>query len=259
LNSYKIFYIPWLCLAGFLLVLSACQTTPVPGPYEPLKILSAQVVMDRLIERKKVLTDIKSFAKASLTRKGSTQTFKQVILIKNGDTIRVDTLSFFGNPIGVFIHDPVKTLIYDPGNNKTYYGSHVWRAVEKVLGSSLDFHETIHLLAGNILDNLKLKRGSLIKDKTYYQLEAFDSKGNNRIVIKADAFKLVPTNLQKYNGPYLVYAVEWRDYRQAGDYLFAHTVALSRPDQEETLVVTYQKPKINGGLPSSAFQLVAKN
>ena len=248
----------WYWLVSIFFVMAACHTTPTPLLLAPEQLhkLSAKTVMNKLLERKSSLTDLKSFTRTVVNRRGTTQTLKQVVLIQNGSAIRVDTLSLFGNPIGVFIHDSFKTLIYDPSESRTYYGSQVWQVVERVMGFSIDFQETINLFSGNIIDNLKFKDGRLSEDMIHYRIEAFGPKVGEEVVIEVEGHNLIPTRLEKHNKSGLVYIVEWRDYRNIGNYLFAHRVILSRPNKEEMLTITYKQPKINLGLPSSAFKLV---
>tara|TARA_B100000686_G_scaffold343440_1_gene424290 strand:- start:1985 stop:2764 length:780 start_codon:yes stop_codon:yes gene_type:complete len=248
-------------LALLLLAITSCQTAPIPSPTPegPTQEISAQTVMDKLQMRKNTWIDLKSFARASISRRGSTQKLKLLVLIMKGNTIRVDTLSFFGNPLSVFIHDSEKTLIYNPSQNRTYYGLHAWHIVEHLIGSSLDFAETIHLISGNILENLVLESGGLAEDGLHFLLKAKGSKTGDQFLIETDARELVPTRLEKSNEAGLIYSTEWGDYRKVGNRLFAHQVILYRPNREEKLVLTFQKPKINVGLPASAFRIPAES
>ena len=150
--------------------MAACQALPetVP-PKTNFPILSAESVLEKLLERKNHLTNLKSFVRTTISRDGSTHTLKQVFLVKDFRFIRIDTLSIFGNPIGVFIHNPRQTLIYDPEKNQTYRGLDVWQLVERVIGTVMGFEETLSLFSGNIpqLETLKIESSRLDGENKY--------------------------------------------------------------------------------------------
>lgn len=241
---------------------ASCQTAPPPvatkQPSAPPRQVTADEMARHLKERESRLADLKSFARTTVQRKGSTQTLKQALLLKDARSIRVDTLSVFGNPVGTFIHRPGSTLLYDPSADRIYRGPEVWRAIESVIGTVLDFDEYLHLFSGNIprLESLKFISSGMkpIENDYRYFLLAEDREKPWQYRIEMNA-SLMPVRLEKITGTDLSYRVEWSDYHEVSGYSFPHVITLAHPQREETLTLKYQKPVINSGISDAAFQL----
>ena len=243
-------------IALTLLWVVSCQVFPTKVLPTP-KALTSESILKILMERKNHLADFKSFVRTSISKYGSTKILKQVFLIKNSLFIRIDTLSIFGNPISIFIHDPQQTLIYDPSENRTYRGPEIWRTVKDVVGITLDVDETIALFSGNIpkLEQLRIESIHLNMENKSYELEMQNPISQKQFRIEVDAFLLVPIRLEKRFSSDLMYIVQWEDYKSIDNYFFSHSITLSRPDSEETLAVEYLQPQINLGIPRDAFTL----
>ena len=253
LSRYSIFLIFWVI---------SCQIPQQTVTKKSVfNTLPPKSVLEKLLERNNYLIDFKAFARTTISREESTQILKQVFLVKNSRFVRIDTLSSFGQLIGVFIHSPHRTLIYDPGQDRIFRGSDAWQTVERVIGTTVDFDETLSLFSGSIpqLKNLKLQSVQLKSNKNSYQLKLQHPSNLAGFEIVVDATHLGPTILEKWFGQKLIYKAQWEDYKNIDGFYFAHRITLSRFYPEETLIVTYRKPKINPGIPMSAFELPMKN
>lgn len=255
-----------LCTLQALCLLSACQTSPFSGPSQSAggalsphlkkETVSPKFLFQVLEARQASLKDLKSFIRTAITKKNSTHTFKQALLIKGSDSIRIETLGMFGRSLGVFIHDKDKTILYDPGGNRLFRGKEVWDVMARVVGTVMDFDEYISLLSGNIphLQDLKVISARLGREKKYYRLDVLDAARHHRFIIEMDAFTLVPARLVKTADGRQVYVVQWEDYREMGGYPFAHRVIISRPLRGEKLEIKFNKPRINSGITKEPFQ-----
>lgn len=237
----------------------ACQSKPaaVPGytaPHLTRETIAPEFLFQTLASRRAGLIDLKSLVRATVTKNKKSQSFKQALLVRGDDALRLDTLDIFGRPRGVFIHDNSETLLYDIGQNRMYRGREAWDVMEKIIGAVGDFNEYISLLSGNIprLNTLKLVSGRLGFEKKLYKLDTLDPSGRIRFLIDMDAFTLNPVKLVKEVDFQDVYSVRWEDYKKLGDYYFPHRIVVTRPDGE--LVIKYRKPVINSGITRESFR-----
>lgn len=254
----------WL-LTIALGLFSACQTPlrssmPPPRysapPHFIKKSVTPEFLFQSLANRRAALKDLKSFVKSSISRNQSKHVFKQALLVKGSSSIRIETLGVFGRTLGIFIHDKSKTILYDTGQNRLYQGPEAWSMMGRIVGSIADFDEYISLLSGNIprLPELKVESARLTSDKKRYQLDAADTIHNSRYLLDIDAFTLAPIRLVKLARGQKQYIAQWEDYRNAGGYSFPHKVILTRPGEDEQLIIKFKDPVINAGLPQDAFQ-----
>lgn len=244
--------------AMFSLAVSACQTIPsAPFPHMLEETVTPDYLFHSLVKRQAALVDLKSFTRTAISKSDSSQSFKQAFMIKGGDSIRVETLGLLGQPLGIFIHDKEKTLLYDPKQNRTFKKAEVRAVMQQIVGTALDFDEFIGVFSGNVprLAFLKLHSARLDAEKKIYHLEAADTQRGSRFQIALNALTLEPVRLVKTINGQTEYVAEWEDYRKVGDYPFPHRIVLSRPASKETLTVKFDDPQINSGISQSVFQL----
>jgi len=246
-----------ICAVGVLLVfLTACQTSTKPPVDTPQpKALTSQDWLERLQTRNREFRNLRSFVKTTIVTAKGSQTLRQVLLVKGQRTFRLDTLSVFGQPLGVLIVAPGKTQLYDPRQQKTYTGQEVWEMMYRNLGTVFDFREYIHIFSGNVPgvetwdgDGLK----PLPKEAGW---EVPLENGRDRLWVSVDPFTGLPVRMQKWNQGRPVYQVQWEDYRESEGTLFPHTISVHRPLLGDTVTLKFSDPKINQGIPKDAFNL----
>lgn len=244
---------------AFLILSIACQSHPpvhLPDHFLKKKLPPA-FFLETLIKRQSYLRDLKSFVDTTVTRNEKTQSLKQVFLIQGYQRIRIETLSPFGNPLGIFIHSGRSTIFYDMKNNKRYENNEVRKILNNFLGTPIGIEEALYLFSGTIpgLNTLSMESVRLDPDRKYYILNTADLTSGTQYLIRLDAYNLVPVSLIKQKSKKTVYRVEWKRYQKIGNYFFPHHASLILPDLQETLDIEYQKPKINSGILASSFQL----
>ena len=235
---------------------SACQTTGPVAPHLEQDSILAVDLQKTLLARQSDLRDIKSFLRTTVVGPSRKSTFNQVLLIREQDSIRMDTLGMFGQTLGIFIHDPEKTLLYNPKRRETLAGEQVWDAMERTLGMRFDFRNYVGVFVGNIprLKNLRITDARLGPNKKVYFLKTFDSQTREKVELEIDAWTLLPLAINRVTGGHGSYRVQWEDYRKVAEMNFPHRLVISFPGREESVILQYQNPVINVGLPPDAFE-----
>ena len=234
----------------------ACQTQSTNLP-ESLRYesVSNQFLIQFLQKRQKEISNLKAVVKTTIIRKDSKQIFRQVLLVRGTDSIRVDTLNLFRQPVGVFVYNSKRTLLYIPAHNKVYTGWEVWDIMQKALGMVIDFSEYISVFEGNIprLEELEFVAIKLDPEKKLYEIKAVDPSSNEDLYIELDAETLLPKKMIKSALGRKNYIAVWEEYKMIGDRAFPHMIIINRPAREETLVLEYSSPMINQGVPAEGF------
>lgn len=245
-----------LCfLAG---VLTACETLPPPRPVEPpAQFLTLDEISRQLTARQESIHNVKSRVKSEVKTRENNHNLKQVILIDGKTSLRLDTLNLFGQPVSVLIFDPTQILLYDPKNNKLYRNMEVWDIMIRTFGTVFDFREYISVFSGKIprLDSLNLKSVRWDSKTGNYHIDAVEPGRNNPLEIQVDTQTILPVRFVKKENGKPVYTVQWEDYQKVEGYLFPHTITVQRPRLGDEVVMKFNDPLINQGVPEDAFQL----
>ena len=245
-----------LCvLAG---VLTACETLPPPKPVEPpAQFLTLDEISRALTARQDGIHNVKSMVKSAIKTQEKNHNLKQVLLIDGETSLRLDTMSLFGQPVGVLISNPTQILLYDPKSNKLYRDREVWDIMIRTFGTVFDFREYISVFLGKIprLASLRLKDIRWNSKTGNYQITAVDSERNERLEIEVDTQTILPIRLVKWKDDKQVYSVRWDDYQQVEGHLFPHAITVQRPLSGDELVMRFNSPLINQGVPEDSFQL----
>ena len=248
----------YVLVGVWVLFFSACQTGVAPvSPHLAQETVSQDLLMQSLLKRQSDIKTLRAFVQTSIEKDGTKQSVRQAIVLCGGESIRVDTFSFFGQILWVFLHNSGETVLYDSANNHVYRGPEVAGVVEQVVGVAVDFKEIIEVFSGNIprLKNHRINRAFLDRENNLYQLETVDATGRERFEISMDAISLLPMKWVKLQNSHRPYTVTWSDYKPVEDREFPHHVAIENIERQERLVVNYQSPKINMALSADAFEL----
>jgi len=245
-----------LCfLAG---VLTACETLPPPRPIEPpAQPLTLDQITQQLKTQQNSIHNVKSMVKSAIKTRENNHNLKQVLLIDGESSLRLDTLNLFNQPMGVLISDQTQILLYDTKSNKLYRNMEVWDIMVRTFGTVFDFREYISVFSGKIphLTSLNLNSVRRNPETGNYQISAVDSERNERLEIEVEPKTVLPVRLDKWKEKKQVYSVQWGNYQKTGEHLFPHTITVHRPLLDDEVVMKFNSPLINQGVPEDAFQL----
>jgi len=238
---------------------SGCET--LPPPKKSLNFVQktdiGPFLFKALAERKKNLNDLKSFARTVVKKNDRKQSLKQAIVIRGTDSIRIDVLSLFNQPLGVFIQKPNLTVLFDPSENKYYRGQKALSLIERLLGMRLNFQEFIPLASGNIpfVDRLSPIDSLISEDGSTYKLLLQPASLEFNFAVEIDAETRKPRKLTKLVESREVYNVRWENFKKVDGYDLPHLLEWSNSYGGESLVVKLNNPVPNAGINDSVFNL----
>ena len=245
-------------VVGCLLFIISCQPKILPVPTEAKpEIKSLSSLFSELEARKSAIRDVKAFVRTKISGENLNQSFRQTLLVKGDEAMRVDTYSLFRQVLGVLIYRGEKTLMYDPRENRVISGEAVWESMHRVLGTYIDFGDYISVFSGGIphLSHLQTKIAKWNSDQTVLQIETINQKTGERVDIGIDAYTLLPKSLFLTRGTREIYRVYWDDYKKVDGLDFPHKVVIEIKSKKQSIVVSYSDVMINQDISLDAFEL----
>ena len=244
------------CLLVFVV---SCQPKIIPDLTDTNRAIpSTPYILFKLKAHQSAIHDIKAFIRTNISGENFNQSFRQAILIKGHDALRVDTYNLFRQVLGSLIYEGGETLMYDPRENKIILGEEVRENMRRVLGTYIDFRQYIIVFSGGIpnIANLQVKIVRLNSDKTVYQIEMINKKTGEKVDIKVEANTLLLKSLILTRDDQEVYRVYWSDYKKVESLNFAHKVVIK--SKKKTVLLKYSDVMINQGIASDAFSFAAE-
>ena len=111
------------CLLVFVV---SCQPKTIPDLTDANRVIpSTTYIFSKLEARQSAIHDIKAFIRTNISGENFNQSFRQAILIKGHDALRVDTYNLFRQVLGSLIYKGGETLMYDPRERKIILGEEV--------------------------------------------------------------------------------------------------------------------------------------
>lgn len=242
-------------LAG---ALAACETLPPPKPVtRPEQELTLAEILPALKQRQEAIQNVKSLVKTRVATQEDNHSFKQVLVIDGETSLRMDTLSLFNQPLGVLISRDGGILLYDTDSQKMYRDAEVWDIMVRIFGTVFDFREYINVFSGKIprFDSLDMKSMEWNPETGHYHIHAADPGQGVALEIEVDPETLRPTRLVKSRGDQVFYQAAWEDYRMIGEIPFPFKISVKRPSRGDSLVMKFNEPVLNQGVPADTFEL----
>ena len=244
-------------------ILAACETLPPPKPIPPpTQAVTLDEISQSLTARQGAIQNVRSLVKTAIKTKKGNHSLKQVLLVESDTALRLDTLNVFNQTLGVLISKRDHILLYDTGSNRLYRDAEVWDIMIRTFGMVFDFREYISVFSGKIprLAELTLQDLRWNSKTGTYDVSTVDLRRNEQLKIGVDPKTLLPVRLVKWKDRQPLYVVQWEDYQETpGQPPFPHTITVQRPLRGDAVVMKFNNPVINQGLPEDAFQLNLPN
>ncbi|MGP0628800.1 DUF4292 domain-containing protein [Nitrospina sp. 32_T5] len=245
------------CFFGLaLLALAACQTTPPTPEPQPVKAVSDETILQALERHHDSVYSVRSFVTTRIRTRLVDHVLRQTVVARNDQSIRLDTLSNFGQPLGVFIFKPGNIQIYDPQKNVVHTGAEAWYMMADLFGTSFDFAEFISVFLGKVprYDRLKLERITAHAENLYV-MDAEDPVRKERTEIEIDADTLHPVGMTRFRSGEALYSVAWTEAKWIGAVYFPHRVTVQRHKENDEVILSYRNPQVNPVISDDVFEL----
>lgn len=230
------------------LLLAGCTSLPAP-PREPLTP-EVHRLIDGLDRRWRQFEDLRTRVEITLRRDRDLQRLSGVLLLKSPDSIRLEALSPWGQPILILAATGESFTVYRVTENRALSGPASARATERWLGFALEPAELVGILAGHVLPMKEPRNGALRPAEGWGTFLELAGAGTvQRIWLDPETLVVSRAEWSGGGGPFRV------TYDGGGPVDPPAGLTLTALDRPLAVSIRYRDPEIGVGLPAEIFRL----
>ena len=212
------------------------------------------VIIEHLKERKEQLHSFR--AVGSIRVKGEKQRWsgRAFFLTQLPGSLRMEVLSFFGQPVLYAASDGHQFMIWEPGQNRAYQGSATQGTLARLIKFPLHDQEALLLLAGGVPTGDQVEK-QLFKlpdsGKMLLQLEDVSSRLTQRVWLEGES--LVATRIERMRGGELELEATFSDFMDIEGWFYPKNIVMEGGNT--SVSIRYEEISINESLDQSVFHL----
>ena len=239
-----------ICASLLILVIGCAREVPT---FEPAD-MPASVVVEHLEKGKEQLRSFR--AVGSIQVKGEKQRWsgRAFFLAQLPSSLRLEVLSFFGQPVMYAASDGYEFLIWEPGHNRAYQGLAAHGTLARLIKFPLDDQEAVLLLAG-VVPTWRRVEQKLFKlpDNRMMLLQMEDTSSRLAQKVWLEGQSLVATKIQRLRGGKLELEATFSDFMDIEGWFYPRSIVMEGAKTRVT--IRYEQIAINESLDHSVFHL----
>ena len=240
-----------LLYASFLFFLIGCARE-IPT-FEPAD-MPASVVVEHLEKGKEQLRSFR--AVGSIQVKGEKQRWsgRAFFLAQLPSSLRLEVLSFFGQPVIYAASDGYEFLVWEPGNNRAYQGLAAHGTLARLIKFPLHDQEAVLLLAGVVPIWYQVEQKLFkLPDKGRMLLQLVDTSSRLTQKVWLEGESLVATKIERLRGGKLELEATFSDFMDIEGWFYPRSIVMEGAKTRVT--IRYEQIAINESLDQSVFHL----
>lgn len=239
-----------LCASLLFLLIGCAKEIPT---FEPAD-MPASVAVEHLENGKEQLRSFR--AVGSIQVKGDKQRWsgRAFFLAQLPSSLRLEVLSFFGQPVIYAASDGYEFLVWEPGNNRAYQGLAAHGTLARLIKFPLHDREAVLLLAGvvPIWYQVEQKLFKLPNNGSMLlQLEDTSSRLTQKVWLEGES--LVATKIERIRGGKLELEATFSDFMDIEGWFYPRSIVMEGAKTRVT--IRYEQIAINESLDHSVFHL----
>ena len=221
--------------------------------FEPADV-PASVVVEHLEKGKEQLRTFR--AVGSIRVEGDKQRWsgKAFFLAQLPSSLRLEVLSFFGQPVIYAVSDGYEFLIWQPGENRAYQGLSAHGTLAQLIKFPLDDQEAVLLLAGLVPTYRQVEQKLFkVPDKRRMLLQLVDTSSLLTQKVWLEGESLVATKIERLRGGKLELEATFSDFMEIKGWFYPRNIVMEGAKTRVT--IRYEQIAINESLDQSVFHL----
>ena len=240
-----------LLYACLLFLLSGCAREVLT--FEPADV-PASVVVEHLEKGKEQLRNFR--AVGSIRVEGGKQRWsgKAFFLAQLPSSLRLEVLSFFGQPVIYAVSDGNEFLIWQPGENRAYQGLAAHGMLAQLIKFPLDDQEAVLLLAGLVPTYHQVEQNLFkLPDKGRMLLQLVEASSSLTQKVWLEGDSLVATKIERLRAGKLELEATFSDFMEIEGWFYPRSIVMEGAKTRVT--IRYEQITINESLDHSVFHL----
>lgn len=253
----------WAAAVGLLLAaVAGCAPVGVvpPPPDAPQRLEKPGSLLALARERRGDFQDLRGLVEITLQSPREHYTGKAVLLLQKEGSIRLEPLSFFGQPVFYLVAHGGRLEAYAPEEGNYFRGRATAQNLYQWMGIPLTPREVVSLLWGGIPapdrgTRLRAEWDGSVGTTGAYRLESIrEERVSRRWWVDARSF--LPLRLQAMDGRgQVLLTARYENYHRESGVLLPGGVEVEVGPSERTLGLRYGRMTVNRGLGPLSFHL----
>ena len=221
--------------------------------YEPAD-MPVSLVVDQLEQRRNHLTSFR--AAGTIRVQGGKQRWsgRAFLLSEFPDSLRLEVVGLFGNPVLYAVSDGHQFTIWEPGREQAYQGLASSGTLARLIRFPLQDHEALLLLAGIVppWHRVQAKLFRLSKTESFMlQLENKPARLRQRIWLEGE--DLIVTRIERVQDDERKFEAQFSDFVAIDGSFYPRSVVME--GGQAHISIRYQQFTVNEDLDTSVFHL----
>jgi outer membrane lipoprotein-sorting protein len=239
-----------LCSYLLFLLLGCARELPT---FEPAD-MPASVVVEHLEKRKEEFRSFRAVGSIQLQGEKQRWSGRAFFLSQLPGSLRLEILSFFGQPVLYAASDGYEFMIWEPGHNRAFQGLAAQGTLARLIKFPLHDQEALLVLAGVVptWDQAEKKLFKLPDNGTMLlQFEDGSSRLTQRVWLEGES--LIATRMERRRGGDLELEATFSDFLDIEGWLYPKHITIKGAKTRVT--INYEQITINESLDHNVFQL----
>jgi outer membrane lipoprotein-sorting protein len=234
------------------MLLTACPRAPLSfGAHG--RVTDPQVILDDVRVRRAAVTQVQGEAKAAITSPEGSGKLTQYLVAQAPDHIRLESISFFGDPLAVLTSNGTQFAMHDLKQNRFYEGAATATNVSRLLPMRLPPDELVSLVLGvpPLVPDAKIAYFTLNAPERVYELVL--TAHDQTEVLSVETATLRPVRVDMLERPLglTAYRAEFGDYAGTPD--LPREARLIGADGKTRVELRWRQREVNGALDADVF------
>ena len=251
-------------LLGLLFWLAACVSSPPPST---LKAASAPAPVRPVYSPRQILAHLKqdpprikscrTLAHLEIDSWGRNKDLQAVAVLRSPASIRLEFLSFLGQPWQFVVCHQGKFWFYSPLQGKVMTGAATRFNLYRLLGVNLELEQMLDILLARpaLFRHSGAVMIQYLPAQHRYLVRASDPETDREQEIWLSARNLTPQKLIIRQQRQLQMQVQWDDYHLVDSIYFPGSILIERPQEDTRLRISYRESRLNQQLEPQIFTL----
>ena len=250
-----------ICKISVLLLLSVSILTSCTSLRQPrltFKPLSpTDDILKKILTKRIEIKELKGIAKATITNGDKNYNFQEIIIVQSPSSLRMETLSFFGQPLFFLTAKDNQLSILSLPENKFYKGKLTPENLSVVLPLYLNPNDLFSILLGGapLIDYVDTDIG-IVKEENLYLVRFLQQGGTAKQILWIEPFNFSIMKSETYDSSgNLILKVKFDNYKTINGISFPMSTTISLPSGLTEIEIDYSSLEINTGINRNSFDL----